>query len=221
MATNLSFDDLNILNEDSRPFAKTDSIVRKYTRLTLRKFNQMKTKLADEDDLYVMMEIVYGTYANALDYYGKCLVESANAAYRLVLPQGGQLSGDSLYKAFSTGYASLEGYVPRHEWERKRGRAYEAVVAAKRSGYLTPTKAVKQSLKAWTGQLQQSADDMTIAGMNAAYSDAAVEELRYMTVEDSRVCSECRTYDQKVYKIGDQPSLPIHFRCRCFYVPVK
>lgn len=37
---------------------------------------------------------------------------------------------------------------------------------------------------------------------------------------DSRTCDLCREDHGKVYKLGEEPSLPRHPNCRCWYIPV-
>lgn len=54
------------------------------------------------------------------------------------------------------------------------------------------------------------------------YKDTGVEELRYRCANggDSRTCQYCRADNGKVFKIGEEPTLPRHPNCRCVYIPV-
>lgn len=54
------------------------------------------------------------------------------------------------------------------------------------------------------------------------YKDTGVEELRYRCANggDSRTCQYCRADNGKVFKRGDEPTLPRHPNCRCVYIPV-
>ena len=56
---------------------------------------------------------------------------------------------------------------------------------------------------------------------NDAYEDMGVEELRYRVANggDHRVCSVCMGDNNKVYKRGEEPTLPRHPNCRCVYIP--
>lgn len=54
--------------------------------------------------------------------------------------------------------------------------------------------------------------------------DCGVGDVRYMCANsaigmDRRVCKVCRAFDGKVFKRGEEPTLPIHPNCRCWYVP--
>lgn len=54
------------------------------------------------------------------------------------------------------------------------------------------------------------------------YKDTGVEELRYRCANggDSRTCQYCRADNGKVFKRGEEPTLPRHPNCRCVYIPV-
>lgn len=54
------------------------------------------------------------------------------------------------------------------------------------------------------------------------YKDTGVEELRYRCANggDSRTCQYCRADNDKVFKRGEEPTLPRHPNCRCVYIPV-
>lgn len=49
-----------------------------------------------------------------------------------------------------------------------------------------------------------------------------VKELRYRCANggDSRTCSYCSNDNNKVFKKGEEPTLPRHPNCRCTYIPV-
>lgn len=54
------------------------------------------------------------------------------------------------------------------------------------------------------------------------YKDTGVEELKYRCANggDSRTCQYCRADNGKVFKRGEEPTLPRHPNCRCVYIPV-
>lgn len=56
-----------------------------------------------------------------------------------------------------------------------------------------------------------------------AFADQGVDEVRYMAANnggDSRTCDLCRGDHGKKFKLGEEPSLPRHPNCRCWYIPV-
>lgn len=63
---------------------------------------------------------------------------------------------------------------------------------------------------------------VTYCAHDDAYKDTGVEELRYRCANggNSRTCQYCRADNGKVFKRGEEPTLPRHPNCRCVYIPV-
>lgn len=63
---------------------------------------------------------------------------------------------------------------------------------------------------------------ITYCAHDDVYKDTGVEELRYRCANggDSRTCQYCRADNGKVFKRGEEPTLPRHPNCRCVYIPV-
>lgn len=63
---------------------------------------------------------------------------------------------------------------------------------------------------------------VTYCAHDDVYKDTGVEELRYRCANggDSRTCQYCRVDNGKVFKRGEEPTLPRHPNCRCVYIPV-
>ena len=63
---------------------------------------------------------------------------------------------------------------------------------------------------------------VTYCAHDDVYKDTGVEELRYRCANggDSRTCQYCRADKGKVFKRGEEPTLPRHPNCRCVYIPV-
>lgn len=63
---------------------------------------------------------------------------------------------------------------------------------------------------------------VTYCAHDDVYKDTGVEELRYCCANggDSRTCQYCRADNGKVFKRGEEPTLPRHPNCRCVYIPV-
>lgn len=63
---------------------------------------------------------------------------------------------------------------------------------------------------------------VTYCAHDDVYKDTGVEELRYRCANggDSRTCQYCRADTGKVFKRGEEPTLPRHPNCRCVYIPV-
>lgn len=63
---------------------------------------------------------------------------------------------------------------------------------------------------------------VTYCAHDDVYKDTGIEELRYRCANggDSRTCQYCRADNGKVFKRGEEPTLPRHPNCRCVYIPV-
>lgn len=63
---------------------------------------------------------------------------------------------------------------------------------------------------------------VTYCAHDDVYKDTGVDELRYRCANggDSRTCQYCRADNGKVFKRGEEPTLPRHPNCRCVYIPV-
>lgn len=63
---------------------------------------------------------------------------------------------------------------------------------------------------------------VTYCAHDDVYKDTGVEEIRYRCANggDNRTCQYCRADNGKVFKRGEEPTLPRHPNCRCVYIPV-
>lgn len=220
MATVARFDELDRLDAASwEPFTQADRVTRAAVTQAVRRFGRLKSSASREDDEARLMAIVWACYADAWESYRKCLSEAHRRGYRAALPKSGRPDDSGAFSRYAASYALPEGYVPRSEWERKRSRCLESIVARGRAGQPT-APAVDTARNVWCRQLRQGADDMALRGSLDAFSDAGVRRVRFVTQRDGRVCGECRALDGRTYRLGSQPPLPIHYNCRCLYLPV-
>lgn len=63
---------------------------------------------------------------------------------------------------------------------------------------------------------------VTYCAHDDVYNDCGVEELKYRCANggDNRVCALCMGDNEKIFKRGEEPTLPRHPNCRCIYIPV-
>ena len=64
---------------------------------------------------------------------------------------------------------------------------------------------------------------VTYCAHNDAYEDMGVDELKYYTAgmkSASKVCDTCKADEGKIFKRGEEPTLPRHPNCKCVYIPV-
>lgn len=219
------FDESNALNV----FSKTDVIIRRGATAMVRRFNRLRSKAHYASDQYVIIEIVYACYADSWNTYVSALEQAYKRAYLSVLPRGSpqrptdaqanMLAKNAVQQHLSS-YVTPEGYVPRSEWERKRARCHEAIIAATKAGK-SPDSAIDSARNLAVGQMRQGSDDMTDAAVIDAYKALGVTYVRLVSKHDERVCSTCHHLDGEVYELDEAPDLPLHHRCRCIYVPYE
>ena len=63
---------------------------------------------------------------------------------------------------------------------------------------------------------------VSYCAQSEVWEQNGVKELRYRCANggDSRTCSYCSNDNNKVFKKGEEPTLPRHPNCRCTYIPV-
>lgn len=64
---------------------------------------------------------------------------------------------------------------------------------------------------------------VTYVSQAEAWKAQGIKQVKYMAANnggDSRTCDYCRSLHGNKYTLGEEPSLPRHPNCRCWYVPV-
>lgn len=58
----------------------------------------------------------------------------------------------------------------------------------------------------------------------AGYKQSGVQEVKVLVERDEKICDACaalvETETKGVYRVGQEPMLPLHPRCRCCYAPI-
>lgn len=128
--------------------------------------------------------------------------------------------------------ALLDGYDPKmqyqysKEWIRKRDRLKESMMAvgqasdrARIANTQAARKALKRALDVLERQVMEMADTVTDDARTEAFRDAGIDEVRWNTQQDERVCSVCHDRDGLIYPVDQLP--PKHPRCRCYFTPAQ
>ena len=93
----------------------------------------------------------------------------------------------------------------------------------------TPTDSVAGSLDASLRKISVELDSGVRASVTALQRNVQqllLEDKRrlrfvYVSMLDSSVCAVCAGYSGNVYEdLSKAPGIPVHFRCRCYYMPV-
>lgn len=111
----------------------------------------------------------------------------------------------------SDSYITL--YVFNNEYERKLQRAIEEILASTNKSEIK--KAIDKAMKYWNRQAKQAGDNITAASYIEGLKAAGVKKVRWVSMEDEKVCAECGEKDGKIFDI-DKILQPLHYNCRCY-----
>mgnify|MGYP003571254924 FL=1 len=111
----------------------------------------------------------------------------------------------------STNYITL--YVFNNEYERKLARTIEEILASTNKSQVK--KAIDKAMKYWNRQAKQAGDNITAASYIEGLKAAGVKKVRWVSMEDEKVCAECGEKDGKIFDI-DKILQPLHYNCRCY-----
>lgn len=113
-------------------------------------------------------------------------------------------------------YDPVTKYVYTSEWERKRDRLVESIMAS--DGRRELRQALKRALDLMAFQVRQYADNLTDETRREVFERAGVDEVKWNTQHDVKVCGECNDRDGMIYPIDAVPCK--HNRCRCYLTAV-
>lgn len=103
-------------------------------------------------------------------------------------------------------------YVFNNEYERKLQRTIEEILASTNKSEIK--KAIDKAMKYWNRQAKQAGDNITSDAYIEGLKAAGITKVRWVTMEDERVCPKCGEKDGKIFDI-DKIYQPLHYNCRC------
>lgn len=110
---------------------------------------------------------------------------------------------------------SITKYAYSTELYRKRDRLSEALETRSDTAYEW-----KRAMSLWAQMVTQYADIVTDNVVIETYKECGVKEVRWVTQQDGKVCKKCDELGGNVYPIDKAPGKQ-HWKCRCYYIPVK
>lgn len=194
----------------------TDKAIERINRVIQHEFSNMRRSILAFDNIYAVQNAVNGAYSAILTAVKKIYLEIANDAYKAVTERDGGFSMMWL-EMFLLDYDQLTKYVFTHEYDRKRARTFEALVASKKKDV---SQEIKQAMVNLAIQTKQYADEITDTATLQGYKDSGVERVVWVTEQDGRVCRECKSRQGRTYDVNKVPVKP-HIRCRCYLLPTK
>ncbi len=112
------------------------------------------------------------------------------------------------------GYNETTEYVYDNEFERKKSRLFESLIAA---GALKSLFNRAFNLL-WRQIVTYAINVVDVSRLNKMKLNG-VKKVRWVTVEDEKTCEVCRERDGKIYPIGKIPSK--HYNCCCYFEPIE
>lgn len=190
-------------------------MIRKMTRKTIRRFERAKSKmkLAKFDELNVI-RTVRGLYEDLDRDARELLLSLAVDVYGETEPHGDDEPDKAWLLALLSEPSAVTGYIYKNEVGRKRDYLLESL------GLSTNRDAgLRKALSYWVRMMSQYADDITEAAVIKALRDAGLDEVRWHTQDDEKVCKVCDKRHGRIYPINRIPARP-HWGCRCWWEPV-
>ena len=205
------------LTKDSNIFEIRDKIVKAYLKQILRRFKRLNQGFILGFDEMNVLSAVNTAYEDVIGLSVEALRKIAKQTYRWVCDE------DFLVDMWLSGWLQEYDPVTHYKWydeaDRKRSRAFEAVMSCRTSA--ERKKQIEVALKAWAKQFEQTADNVVEAVLVKAYLDNNVKYVKWISMRDKRVCSDCLGRDGKIYPITSPDLHPLHYNCRCWWIPVK
>lgn len=112
--------------------------------------------------------------------------------------------------ALALAYDPVSKYVFENEWDRKRARFAEGVIASE-----TPLSERDRSHRIMVAMTADFVDKVTFDTTVQAFKDNGTKRVRWVTSPDDKRCKRCAAMHNKIYPIDKIPPRP-HIHCRCW-----
>ena len=204
-------------------FKKADAAIRDMNKRNLRAFDRLKMMKFDELNI---LKAVSKVYDDAVRIARLRYQQIAYDAYLAAQIEAGipekkarKDAEEFLWDMFVLDMLEEENettlYSFDKEVERKKERLVEALSVAHNK-----SEEIDKALRFFSQMLAQYADEIAVAATIRGYKDAGVKRVRWISMEDNRVCATCKERDGKIYDIDKVPDRA-HWKCRCILSPVK
>ena len=197
-------------------FKIRDKIVKAYLKMILRRFKRLNQGFITGFDEINILSAVNTTYEDVINMSVEALKKIAKQTYFWVCDD--DFEADLWLSGFLQLYDPVTHYKWYDEADRKRSRAYEAIMSCRTSA--ERKKQIEVALKAWAKQFEQTADDVVVAVVKKAYEDNGIKYVKWVTKKDKRVCPDCHKRNGKIYPITSPDLHPLHCNCRCWWMPI-
>ena len=192
----------------------TDKVLSHLNKKLIRSFKKLKRSILAFDEVNQIENNVNDCYKTCFREVRMRYLDIAKHAYKEAGGSDDTAIDIMWIDGFLNEYDPVTKYVFTREFDRKRARAFESLVATKNP------KEADVALRYLAGQVRQWGDETTDKATLQAYKDNGVKRVRWNTEKDSRVCAICGERNNEIYDIDKIPDKP-HPGCRCWLTPVK
>lgn len=197
-------------------FKIRDKIVKAYLKMILRRFKRLNQGFILGFDEVNVLSAVNSAYEDVVNMSVDALKKIAKQTYFWVCDD--DFEADLWLSGFLQLYDPVTHYKWYDEADRKRSRAYEAIMSCQTAA--ERKKQIAIATKYWARQFEQTADDVVVAVVKKAYEDNGIKYVKWVTKKDKRVCPDCDKRDGKIYPITSPDLHPLHYNCRCWWMPI-
>lgn len=192
------------IRSDELNYVYVDKIVEHYVTIFVERWNKLKKK--KHDDIAWYIKYVDDFYD---DLYILCLEAYLDIAKHYYTAGKQKITDRWVKNNVLKVYDPVTLYVFDNEFERKKGRHIEGVLASE-----TPDKEHDKALKYFTQMFSQFADETADKAHLETLKDEGETKVVWVSVKDDRRCHICKERDGEIYPISRVPKKP-HVGCRC------
>ena len=189
----------------------TDIVVENIRKELIRDFSKLKSLLS-YDELNVM-SATKAVYSKIDLYVRQMFLQLMQAVYKKVTKRTCPYNYAWL-ENFLLEYDEVSKYVYANEFERKRDRLAEALIASSKKN-----EEIDAALRYLSFMLTAYAVRVTDQVVLMAYRDIGIDTVRWKAEKDNKTCTICKHRNGHIYDIEQVPPKP-HLNCRCEYEEV-
>lgn len=189
----------------------TDIVIENIRKELIRDFSKLKSLLS-YDELNVM-SATKAVYSKIDLYVRQMFLQLMQAVYKKVTKRTCPYNYAWL-ESFLLEYDEVSKYVYANEFERKRDRLAEALVASTKKN-----EEIDAALRYLSFMLTAYAVRVTDQVVLMAYRDMGIDAVRWKAEKDNKTCTICKHRNGHIYDIEQVPPKP-HLNCRCEYEEV-
>ncbi len=189
----------------------TDIVIENIRKELIRDFSKLKSLLS-YDELNVM-SATKDVYSKIDLYVRQMFLQLMQAVYKKVTKRTCPYNYAWL-ENFLLEYDEVSKYVYANEFERKRDRLAEALIASTKKN-----EEIDAALRYLSFMLTAYAVRVTDQVVLTAYRDIGIDAVRWKAEKDNKTCTICKHRNGHIYDIEQVPPKP-HLNCRCEYEEV-